>query len=59
MANCRACSSQNALHPVRALETIDVLDHASDTFLLYGLTTSSIIQSTPILLRSLLLSIFR
>jgi hypothetical protein len=42
MANCPACSSQNALHPVRALETIDVLDNALDPFLLYGQTSTSI-----------------
>jgi hypothetical protein len=50
MANCPACSSQNALHPVRALETIDVLDNALDPFLLYGQTSTSIILSTTILL---------
>ncbi len=38
------------------LESIDVLDSVLDTFLLYGQTTTSIIQSTPVLLRSLPLS---
>jgi Lrp/AsnC family leucine-responsive transcriptional regulator len=35
------------------LESIDVLDSVLDAFLLYGQTTTSIIQSSPVPLRSL------
>jgi Lrp/AsnC family transcriptional regulator, leucine-responsive regulatory protein len=38
------------------LESIDVLDSVLDSFLLYGQTTTSIIQSSPVPLRSLPLS---
>jgi Lrp/AsnC family leucine-responsive transcriptional regulator len=38
------------------LESIDVLDSVLDSFLHYGQTTTSIIQSTPVSLRSLPLS---
>jgi Lrp/AsnC family leucine-responsive transcriptional regulator len=38
------------------LESIDVLDSVLDPFLLYGQTTTSIIQSSPVSLRSLPLS---